>query len=450
MKALFKKYKPYYKESLLLAFPVIFSQLGFTIVQTADTIIVGRFAGTIPLAAVSLAGSVLIILLLIGIGIAYGITPLIAQLNGRQEHEECGMLLSNGLFINVLTGALLFGFSAAASQFLLGHLHQSKEVVRQARPFLLITGLSLLPMLVFTTFKQFAEGLGFTFQAMLISIAGNIINIVLGVIFVKGLFGITPMGIRGVGYSTLIDRIVMAVVMMAYVLRSVHFKKYLLKFSFINVSLARCQQILHIGLPVAMQYVFEIGAFSSAAVIIGTISYYGLAAHQIAINLASLTYMMASGLSAAAAIKTGNYFGGNDHLKLQQSAIANYHIVIVFMSVTAVFFFIGHGFLPAIYTPDSHVITIASQLLLIAAFFQLFDGTQVVGLGILRGMGDVKIPTQITFIAYWIVALPIAYLLGIVLNFGVTGVWCGLVLGLMTSAILVYLRFRYLTRYNLL
>ena len=234
--------------------------------------------------------------------------------------------------------------------------------------------------------------------------------------------------------------------MSVYVLRSGNFKKYLAKFNFLHVSRLRCRQILNIGLPVAMQYVFEIGAFSSAAIIIGTISYYGLAAHQIAINLASLTYMMASGLSAAAAIKSGNFFGNNDYLNLKRSAIANYHIVIVFMSVTAILFFIGHRFLPAIYTPDSHVITIASQLLVIAAFFQLFDGTQVIGLGILRGMGDVKLPAQITFVAYWIVALPMAYLLGIILHLGVTGVWYGLVLGLITSAILLYFRFRFLTR----
>ncbi len=180
MKALFRQYKPYYKENLLLAFPVIISQLGFTMVQTADTIIVGHFAGTIPLAAVSLAGSVLIILLLIGIGVAYGITPLIAQLNGRQEYEECGNLLSSSLFINIINGCFLFLASALASKFLLSHLHQSPQVVQQAKPFLLLTGLSLVPMLVFTTFKQFAEGLGYTRQAMLISIGGILINIVLG------------------------------------------------------------------------------------------------------------------------------------------------------------------------------------------------------------------------------------------------------------------------------
>ncbi len=446
MKFTYHKYKHHYRENLNLAIPVVISQLGHTLVQTSDTIIVGHFAGTVSLASVSLANSIFVIMMMIGLGISYGITPLIAQLNGRSNYPECGRLLSNSLFINVITGLVLFTFTFFGSVLLLGHLGQTPAVVSQAKPFLLQLGISVIPLLVFNTFKQFAEGLGFTKQAMLISIWGNVLNIVLGIIFVKGLFGISPMGIKGVGYSTLIDRFLMAIVMGIYVFRSVNFKKYLKAFVITDIDRARCAQILRIGAPVALQYTFEISAFSAAAIIIGTIGYHEQAAHQVAISLAAITYMMASGLSAAAAIKSGNYFGSSDHQNLRESAISSYHIVLIFMCITAFVLAAGNHLLPWVYTSDRVVINIAAQLLIIAAFFQLFDGTQVVGLGILRGMGDVNIPTIITFLAYWVIGLPVGYILGLTLHLGVKGVWCGLVLGLMVSSILLFFRFQFISK----
>ncbi|HZX57784.1 MAG TPA: MATE family efflux transporter [Mucilaginibacter sp.] len=446
MKALYNKYKPYYGESLLLAYPVVVSQIGHTFVQTADSIIIGHFAGTISLAAVSLVNSIFVIGLVLGLGISYGITPLIAQHNGRNEHSECGRLLSNSLLINSIAGIFLFVFISFGSMLFIDHIGQSAEVVRQAKPYLFLMGISLIPLLVFNTFKQFAEGLGFTMQAMLISVLGNVLNICLGLIFVKGLFGIQPMGVKGVGYSTLIDRCSMAIVMGFYIFRSKNFRSYLKDFALKNIDKVRSLKILKIGAPVAMQYIFEISAFSGAAILIGTISPVAQAAHQIAINLAALTYMAASGISAAAAIKSGNFFGAKKHHDLRLSAISNYHIVIVFMSMTALLFTFGNHLLPWMYTSDKAVISIAAQLLIIAAFFQLFDGTQVVGLGVLRGMGDVNIPMIITLVAYWIIGLPIGYLLGIQFHLGVTGVWFGLVFGLMTASLLLFIRFQIMSR----
>jgi MATE family multidrug resistance protein len=442
MLTLFHKYRSHYRDNLGLAIPVVISQLGHTLVQTSDTIIVGHFAGTVSLAAVSLATSIFVIMLIIGIGISYGITPLIAQHNGRGNFAECGRLLSNSLFINMITGVILFIITLLGSVFLLDHLDQTPEVVSQAKPFLVLLGISTIPMLVFNTFKQFTEGLGFTKQAMSISIWGNVFNICLGIILVKGF----SMGVRGVGYSTLADRCIMAVVMSAYVFRSKNFKKYLTDFALKNIDRLRCIQLLRIGGPVALQYTFEISAFSAAAILIGTIGYHEQAAHQVAINLASMTYMMASGLSAAAAIKSGNYFGANDHKNLRHSAISSYHIVLVFMCITALIFTVFNHVLPWIYTTDKIVIGIAAQLLILAALFQLFDGTQVVGLGILRGMGDVNVPTFITFFAYWVVGLPVGYVLGIKIHLGVQGVWYGLVLGLAVSSILLFFRFQFISK----
>ncbi len=443
---LYIKYKPYYSDNLRLAMPIVVSQLGHTLVHLADSVIVGHFAGTIQLAAVSLVNSLFMLILVLGMGIAYGLTPLIAQENGRKNYEECGKLLSNSLIINFFTSILLYGFVYLGTLLVIDHIGQSPAVVRYAKPYLSYLGISIIPLMVFQTFKQFAEGLGFTKQAMFVSIWGNLLNILLGILFVKGMFGIAPMGVKGVGLSTLIDRTLMAVVMSAYVLRSKHFKPYIQSFRINFFDQVRGRKIVKIGAPVALQYSFEISAFSGAAILIGTIGAVEQAAHQVAINLASVTYMMASGVAAAATIKTGNNFGMRNFSDLRKSAIASYHVILLFMSMTAILFILANNFLPYIYTEDIAVINIAAQLLVIAGFFQLFDGTQVVGLGVLRGIGDVNIPTLITFIAYWIIGIPLGYLLGIVLGLGVNGIWYGLTFGLLSASTLLFFRFQTRTK----
>ncbi len=446
IKRLFYKYKPHYRTNLTLAIPVVISQLGHTLVHTADSIIVGHFAGTIPLAAVALVNSIFMVVLVIGMGISYGLTPLIAQESGRRNFKECGKLLANSLMINAIVGLTLYALVYYGSLAVIERMGQSPEVVREAKPYLALLGLSIIPLMIFMTFKQFAEGLGFTKQAMMISLWGNLFNICLGIIFVKGLFGISPMGVSGVGWSTLADRTIMAVVMALYVIRSKHFKEYLSSFALKAVNKIRSLSILKIGAPVAMQYTFEVSAFSAAAIFIGTIGAVEQAAHQVAINLASVTYMMASGISSAATIKTGNNFGKEDYLTLRLSAISSYHIVLGFMAIAAILFITLNQYLPWIYTSDKSVIIIAAQLLIIAGFFQMFDGTQVVGLGVLRGIGDVNIPTLITFVAYWVIGLPVGYYLGISLGLGASGVWYGLTAGLLVSSGLLFLRFQFFSK----
>lgn len=437
-----KLYKPYFWSSLALAGPIVISQLGHTLVQFADSIIVGHFAGTIPLAAVSLVHSVFMIVMVLGLGIAYGITPLIAKENGRKNYVECGKLLSNSLWLNIITGIILFCLVYFGSMAVIDHLDQDPAVVREAKPYLFLMGLSIVPIMVFSAFKQFAEGLGFTRQAMNITIWGNVLNVILAIIFVRGMFGIEPMGVRGVGYSTLIDRCLMALVMGYYVFKSTNFKRYLSSFKLFDFQWWRSQLILNIGGPVAMQFVFEMGAFAAAAIMAGTFGPDIQAAHQIAITLASMAYMMGTGVASAATILIANNFGKNRFDRLRRFVNINYLIIIVFMCFTALVFAICNQWLPWIFTTDRVVIAIAAQLLIIAGLFQLFDGTQVVGMGVLRGMGDVKRPTWITFFAYWIVGLPIGYWLAVPMGVGVIGIWYGLTLGLAISSLLLYLRYR--------
>lgn len=418
------------------------SQLGHTMVHTADSVIVGHFAGTIPLAAVSLVNSVFMVVMVIGLGLAFGLTPLVAQENGRNRKDECAKLLSNSIVLNIIAGILLFIFVYFGSMAMLNHLDQDPAVVKEAKPFLLILSLSILPIMVFSAFKQFAEGLGFTKQAMRITIWGNVVNIVLAVIFVKGMFGIEPMGISGVGYATLIDRCLMALVMGIYIFKSRSFRPYIQHFRMRAIDRARSFQILKIGSPVAMQYVFEVGAFAAAAILAGQLGAIEQASHQVAINLASMTYMMASGIASAATIQVGTSYGKNNIPRLFRFSASSYHIVLVFMILAALIFAIFNHQLPWIYTSDKAVILFAAQLLIIAGFFQLFDGTQAVGLGILRGMSDVNTPTFIVFFSYWIVGLPLGWVMGFRMGLGLQGIWYGLTIGLMISTTLLYLRYR--------
>ena len=440
----YKENRHFYRSAFALAGPVIISQLGHTLVQTADTIVVGKFAGTIPLAAVSLVHSVFIIVLVIGLGVSYGLTPLIAQANGKGDKVACGKLLSSSLWLNIVTALALFVLILFGSMYAMEHLDQDPMVVETARPYLLILMFSIIPLMAFNTFKQFAEGLGFTRQAMNITIWGNLLNIILAVVFVKGLFGIKPMGIVGVGYATLIDRVLMLLAMSFYVLRSYRFKAYTTSFSFFRIDFSDIGKIFRIGAPVALQYVFEVGSFAVASIIAGKIGAVQQASHQVAITLVSMTYMMASGIAAAATIKTGHSYGQGNRIRVQKFASVSYHMVIVFMLIAALFFMLFNPYLPRIISDDPDVIRISAQLIIIAGIFQFFDGTQVVGLGILRGMGDVNIPTIITFVAYWIVGIPVAYLLGIQFDMGVQGIWYGLALGLLTSSLLLFIRYRYI------
>lgn len=442
VKHFFTSYIPYYRSNLKLAGPVMISQLGHTLVSTADSVIVGHFAGTIPLAAVSLVNSVFMVVLVLGLGVAYGITPLVAQENGKKNYEECARLLSNSIFLNIIVGLGLFVVVYFGSMWSLDHLDQEPAVVKEARPYLLLLSLTIIPLMIFSAFKQFAEGLGFTRQAMNISIWGNVLNIILAIIFVKGMFGIEPMGVKGVGYSTLIDRCLMAMVMGWYVFKSKTFQGYIKSFKWFPLDRTRSWKIFQIGWPVGMQYVFEIGAFAAAAILAGTLGATQQAAHQVAINLAAITYMMASGIAAAATIQTGHSLGSANFTRLKRSAVASYHIVLIFMGLMAILFASANQLLPWIYTADTDVIFLAAQLLIIAGMFQLFDGTQVVGLGILRGLSDVRVPTLITFVAYWVIGLPVAYLLGIHFQIGLKGIWYGLTLGLLSSSLLLFTRFR--------
>jgi MATE family multidrug resistance protein len=261
-----------------------------------------------------------------------------------------------------------------------------------------------------------------------------------------GHWGFPKMGLMGSCWASFISRVAMAIAMFSYVYYNKPFRVYREGFRFKNISKELTKKILAIGIPSGLQWFFEVGAFAFAVIMIGWISPKAQAAHQIALSLAATTYMMASGLSAAASVRVGNQSGLKNKEGVRTAGFSAFVIVMVFMGLMATSFILLRNYLPSLFTKDADVINIASSLLVIAAFFQLSDGIQVVGLGALRGVKDVKIPTVITLIAYWVIGLPMSYVFGFKLNMGVQGIWYGLSIGLTFAAILLFLRFNHVSK----
>lgn len=431
--------KEHFKKTFLLAYPVVISQVGHVIVNITDSVLIGHL-GPVKLAACSLGISVFAVLMVFGIGIAYGLTPHISREFGANNKDACGKYLVNSLVINTIAGILVFiGIYGLSTQ--LSNFKQAPEVVTEALPFLRIIGFSMVPLMLFLTFKQFAEGLNFTRQAMIITLIADGFNIFLTYGLINGVWGLPRMELKGAGIANLISRSLMAILMMAYVLRSKNFKPYLHQAKVKFIKWKSSLEIINYGIPTAFQYLFEVGAFALAALMMGMLGPNNQSAHQIAISIASATYMAASGIGAATSVRVGNALGEGNFKQLRRAGMTGYIMVLMFMGLMAFIMIIGRTAFPLFYMKNPEVLEIATGLMIIAAFFQLSDGTQVVGLGALRGMGDVKIPTLVTFVAYWVISIPLAYYLGFTLKMGGIGIWAALSLGLTLSAVLLYWRF---------
>lgn len=426
-----------------LAYPVMLSQLGQVSVGVADSMMVGRL-GAVPLAAASLGNSIFFVLMMFGIGISMGITPLVSKADGKGKSKRISRLFSHGLWINIATSVILTVVVLGLSQGL-HFLNQPEEVVVFAVPYLLIITASLLPLMVFQTFKQMAEGLSQTRQAMYITIFANLVNVFLNWVLIWGELGFPEMGLNGAGLATLISRILMALMMGGYILFSPRYKKYQFKLSLPGASLPMISRILKIGIPTGFQFIFEVSAFSTAAIMMGWIGVNALAGHQIAINLASISYMMATGLATAGMVRVSNQIGKGNMKGMREAGMVVFGMVVVFMLFCAVVFFSFRFFLPTLYIGDPEVIALSASLLIIAGLFQLSDGIQVVGLGVLRGLEDVKVPTLVTLMAYWVLGLPLGYFLAFNLGMGAEGIWYGLLIGLSITAVMLLHRFHVLS-----
>ena len=435
-----KELRPHLRPTALLAYPVVLSQLGHIMVSFVDSVLVGR-TGTVPLAAVSLGVSSTTVLMILGIGLSMGSVPLVAAADGRRDLPELGRLLASSVWLSALAGLVLAGLGQLVPP-LLHYLGQPPEVAALAAPWVRVISWSLVPLMLFQGFREFAEGLGLTKQAMWLSVLANVVNAVLCYALVFGHWGAPRMGLMGSAWATLIARILMALLMAAYVLQAKRLHEYRAAVTKWLPDAATLRRLLDVGAPIGVQMAFEVGAFAASAIMIGWLGAIPLAAHQVAINLASITYMAASGIAAAATIRVGRLRGSGDIAAARQAGFAAYVLGFLFMGTMAGLFILLRNSAPHLYSHDPLVVSQAAGLLLIAALFQVSDGLQVVGLGALRGLEDVKVPSVVALLAYWVVALPVGYFLGFRLHWGAPGVWSGLLIGLSIVAVVLLLRFR--------
>jgi len=436
------------RENLTLAVPVMLSQLGHVLMGVVDNVMVGRLGAT-ALAAAGLANVIFNVFLLFGIGVSYAITTLVAQADGERDATGVSAILKHGLVINLITAAVL-AMIVFAGKNLLYYLGQPADVVSLSIPYLNIVAVSIIPVLLFQTFRQLSEGLSNTRLAMVVVLSANGLNILLNYILIYGHWGAPALGLNGAGYATLAARVCMAVGIAWYVYRAPFFRAYRDGFYLKNFSNKIFSKMLHLGVPAGLQFIFEVAAFDFSLVMMGWLGTQALAAHQIAINLATVSYMTTTGLAAAATIRVGRELGRNDIPRLRFAAFTIIKIALAWMSFWAVVFIAGRSVLPALYITDTEVIAQAVPLVIIAGLFQLSDGLQVVSVGALRGLQDVKIPSLLIFVSYWIIALPLGYWMAFVLQWGAIGIWAGLLLGLTLVALAVTWRFHVLSQARLL
>ncbi|MBC8005515.1 MAG: MATE family efflux transporter [Verrucomicrobia bacterium] len=433
-------YIPVYRKNLTLAIPVIFAQMGQVTVNLADNMMVGH-VGTIELAAASFAINVFHIGMLFGLGITFGLTPLVGQSFNTHSPEKLGGWLKNGLLVHFLA-AIVLVMAMSSVVFFMDRMGQSPEVVKAAIPYYLIQVTSLLPLMLFFSIKQFFEGVGNTKIAMVITIVANLVNVGLNYVLIYGKFGFPVLGLNGAGYATLISRLIMPVLFVLIVLKMPTFKVYFDHARKAVFDIARMKRMTSMGLSIGVQMVIEILAFSLGAIMLGWISKESLAGHQVAIGMASMTYMISFGLASGTTIRVSHAYGEHDKNELRHAIFASLHIVVAFMSLMGILFIVLRNYLPLLFTSDPEVIRIAAGLLIVGAFFQIFDGMQVVLLGALRGMADVRVPMFIAFFCYIVVSLPISYLLAFTFRIGYPGVWIGFVFGLSAAALLFGLRLK--------
>lgn len=399
--------------------------------------------GTTELAASSFANNVFMIGMYFGMGITYGITPLIGKAFGNNRLNEVVTWLKNGIFTH-LFAAIVLSAAMFVLYFLLPLMGQPTEVMLLAKPYFLMLCFSYLPFMLFFSIKQFFEGVGNTKIAMQITLLVNLINVGVNYLLIFGKFGFPEMGLNGAGIGTLVSRLFMPLLFFVYILKLPRFRRFFVLAHKQAIQKEKVVSVLKIGIPIAFQIIVEVSAFSIGAVMMGWLGEIELAAHQVAIGLASFTYMVSLGVSQANTIRVSHQMGLNDFKALKMAAMASTHLVLVFMTTMSLFFVALRHMLPLLFTSDPEVLKIASGLLIIAAVFQVFDGLQVIMLSTLRGMADVKIPMIFAMVAYLLIGIPISYVLTFLLNVGPQGIWYGYLAGLGSAGVMFYFRFKHI------
>lgn len=417
-----------------------------------DNIMVGKLDPT-NLAAVSLGNSFIFIAMSIGIGFSAAITPVVAEAHSKIHDKDLMKSFVNGFILCLFLGCFLYG-AILLFKPLLNVLDQPQNVVELAIPYLDIVALSLIPLLMFQALKQFSDGLSLTANSMYATILANVVNVIINYVLIFGEFGFPQMGIIGAAIGTLVSRIIMFIFLFFLLYKRDVIRKYILYIFKFIIDTEMIKKIISLGFPTSLQMLFEVGIFTAAIWLSGLLGEITQAANQIVLNISSMTFMIASGLSVSAAIRAGNQKGLNNYNELKRISLSILLLGIIFAMVFSLLIFFFRSALPYIYIDISdslnydknlEIVSKAATLFIVVSLFQLFDSAQVIILGTLRGMQDVIIPTVIVFIAYWVVGFPVSYYYGDISQYKEIGIWFGLLCGLLFSSVFLYLRFIYLT-----
>ncbi|HEX8276135.1 MAG TPA: MATE family efflux transporter [Longimicrobiaceae bacterium] len=424
---------------LRVAGPLVVSQLGQVGMTAADTIMVGPL-GPRALAAAGLGSALHIATLMLFTGTVLGMTPLVSQAFGAGDLRRCREVLVQGVWMSLALSVPL-----AWLTFLGGDIArlfgQEPGVAALAGEYMDALAWSALPALLFLAFRQFLEGMGITTPAMVLTFMGLAVNVAGNAALIHGVDGWVPaMGVVGSGWATTLTRWAMVVGMAAYLL--LHPRLHPFRGVDWRPHAAILRRIAAVGVPIGAQLGVEVGLISFTAIMVGWFGPTELAAHQVTINLASVTFMVALGVSLAGSIRVGQHLGSGSARGVRRATLATYLCTVGFMSLCALAFFLFPGELVGLYTSDPGILRVATSLLVVAAFFQVFDGAQVAGLCALRGAADTRVPMLMAVVGYWVIGVPVAYLLGFRTALGPAGVWAGLSTALGVVALLLAWRAR--------
>ncbi|MBX2920992.1 MAG: MATE family efflux transporter [Chitinophagaceae bacterium] len=428
------------KKTAALSLPIILGELSQMALHIIDTAMVGAL-GYKQLAAAALVLSVLNIPFVIGIGMTISVSQLVSMAHGRRDGQRVSHFFYNGFWLCAFT-AIIIASALVACRNVLFHLGQDTEVATLAVPFLTLMGWSIIPMLLFMALKQFTDGLEKTRTAMVISIAALPVNIFINWLLIFGNLGFPALGLPGAGWGTLITRALMFCTLGGVILYHPLFRRYIIvRKNQWKLKLKTIRELLYIGVPSGLQVGMEGGAFALSGIIIGTLGATEQAAHQIALSCASFTFMVSLGLSQGSSIRVSNAYGTLNRAKILNIGKSTLITGLLYGIFCAAFFILFRNMLPQAFNNNTEVIKTASLLLVLAAIFQISDATQVIGAGLMRGIKDVNVPTVLIAVAYWVVGIPVGYLLTFQAKLGPAGIWIGLILGLTCSSIFLCLRF---------
>lgn len=432
-----KDYIPYYKRNLKVAAPVMLTQLGAGLAGLIDTIMVGHYSTT-ALAAVSFANSIFITFMVFSMGALMGLTPLVGYAYVQNNHERVASLWRSGVVFSLILSLVMMSILGLILLFL-PYMGQDEEVVRACVPYYIIAMVSTVPFLLYHAEKQFLEGLGNTTVAMVVMIILNVLNIPLNWLLIYGHAGFPAMGATGAGVATLIIRVLQPLIMGVVIYCTPAWKPYLV--GTLQSGIKNLKQLAHIGLPIGLQQMLEIFAFTFSVTMVGWISKEAVAAHQIVNNISTFTFLVSTGIGAAATIRVSHQYGQNRIHDMHMAARGAVHLALLWSIVAAGVIISCSHLIPRIFTEDAEVLAIASPLLILCGLYQISDAIQCVGGAMLRGISDVRIPMRMAFVVYIVIALPLGYLLMFPLGLGVSGIWIAFIVGLTLAA--VFLQWRW-------